>query len=321
MLQQTQVRTVIPYFKRFMTQFPTVEVLARADEEDVLALWSGLGYYRRAKHLYAAAQYVATECDGQFPSTLDGLVKMPGIGPSTAGAILAQGFKQRGVILDGNVKRVLARFHAIDGSLSESMTIKTLWDLAEQHTPANQVGEYVQGIMDLGATCCTQRNANCNVCPVKQKCKAHRKGQVESYPVQATRKVQKRRELQLALLVDSAGRVLLERQPAKGRWASLWLPPELHPGEEVRDLLTRLEIEETQLTQLPKAEAFTHTLSHIQFRVSVNVFDVAGTPMEDSPNPSLRWIDPASLENLGVAKLTQRVLERATQNESASEYN
>ncbi|MCB1842832.1 MAG: A/G-specific adenine glycosylase, partial [Halioglobus sp.] len=182
MLQQTQVKTVIPYYQRFMAAYPTVQALARAPEDSVLHLWTGLGYYARARNLHRAAKHVVHELNGEFPRTLDGLTALPGIGRSTAGAILSIACGERASILDGNVKRVLARYHRVGGWPGDSAVHKQLWEIAERYTPTRRCADYTQAMMDLGATVCTRSAPACNRCPLQTSCEATAAGDTGAYP-------------------------------------------------------------------------------------------------------------------------------------------
>jgi A/G-specific adenine glycosylase len=226
MLQQTQVQTVIPYFNRFMQSFPGVIDLANADRDDVLHHWSGLGYYARARNLHKAAIVVRDEHSGNIPDKLDALMALPGIGRSTAGAILSLSFGQRHPILDGNVKRVLARHDAIEGWPGKAAVGKKLWQLADDCTPRERVADYTQAIMDLGATLCTRSRPACARCPVRSDCAARQKDAVNNYP---GRKEKKDKPLKTTtmLLASEGQRVFLERRPEAGIWGGLWSLPEL----------------------------------------------------------------------------------------------
>jgi len=226
MLQQTQVATVIPYFKRFIARFPDVRSLARADLDEVLHLWTGLGYYARARNLHQAAQRIVKEHAGAFPRHYEAVADLPGIGRSTAGAIFALAFNQRHPILDGNVKRVLARYHAIESPLNQRETEERLWQLAEKHTPRTRVADYTQAIMDLGATVCTRTKPQCSACPLRTNCRACRLGTPQDYPVRATRRITPVKATRMLMIRDARGRVLLQRRPPAGLWGGLWGFPE-----------------------------------------------------------------------------------------------
>ena len=233
MLQQTQVETVIPYFARFMAQFPDVATLAAASLDEVLALWSGLGYYARARNLHRAAQQVVSRHGGHLPESLDEMMALPGIGRSTAGAILALSSGQRHAILDGNVKRVLARVFVVREPPAAAEASARLWQLAERCTPAARVAEYTQAIMDLGATVCTRARAACTRCPLQRGCGARIQGLVDELPARRPR-APRRQERTHMVFVVRGGRVLLQRRPAKGIWGGLWSPPEFPDADAAR---------------------------------------------------------------------------------------
>ncbi|HET7200153.1 MAG TPA: A/G-specific adenine glycosylase [Burkholderiales bacterium] len=225
MLQQTQVGTVIPYFRRFLARFPDVESLASAAPDDVLALWSGLGYYSRARNLHAAAQAVVT-AGGRFPRTRDALEALPGIGRSTAAAIAVFAFGEREAILDGNVKRVFARHFAVRGFPGEKRFEKRLWGLAEAELPARNIETYTQSLMDLGAGVCTRKRPGCSSCPVIRSCAGYAQGKMEAYPASRPRKTRPVRKTSMLLLLRE-GEVLLEKRPPSGVWGGLWCLPEM----------------------------------------------------------------------------------------------
>ena len=227
MLQQTQVQTVIPYFERFMDSFPDVQSLANAAQDDVLAHWSGLGYYARARNLHKAAQVVRDEHGGKFPCVFDDVVALPGIGRSTAGAILSIACGQRHAILDGNVKRVLARHGAIDGWPGMTSVANRLWALAEENTPQARIADYTQAIMDLGATLCTRSNPACESCPVASDCTARNEVSVTLFPGKKPKKAKPLKSTTM-VLANVDGHVLLERRPEAGIWGGLWSLPEVN---------------------------------------------------------------------------------------------
>ncbi len=226
MLQQTQVATVIPYFEKFVARFATVTDLANAAQDDVLHHWSGLGYYARARNLHRAAQIVRDEHDSCVPVNFDELVSLPGIGRSTAAAILSLALEQWHPILDGNVKRVLARHAHIAGWPGKTEVANTLWQLAERRTPKTHCGAYTQAIMDLGATLCTRSNPDCGRCPVSADCEAYAAGDVAEYPGKKPRKAKPLRQTTMLVATSSAG-LYLERRPEAGIWGGLWSLPEL----------------------------------------------------------------------------------------------
>ena len=226
MLQQTQVSTVIPYFERFLKSFPGVTELADAHPDEVLHHWSGLGYYARARNLHQAAKIIRDDHGGEFPAHIDDVIALPGIGRSTAGAILSLALDQRHPILDGNVKRVLARHEAISGWPGKTAVTKKLWELAESHTPEERSAAYTQAIMDLGATLCTRSGPACGRCPVHADCKAYAAGTVDEYPGRKPKKEKPLRQTTM-LMAKSSEQVYLERRPEAGIWGGLWSLPEL----------------------------------------------------------------------------------------------
>ena len=226
MLQQTQVGTVIPYYERFMARFPDVRELAAAPADEVLHHWSGLGYYARARNLHRTARQVCEMLDGQFPDDLETMQSLPGIGRSTAAAILSLAKGRREVILDGNVKRVIARYFAIAGWPGTAAVSNRLWTLADSVTPPDRVAHYNQAIMDLGATVCTRSRPNCSACPLRRDCVAHRQGNPVAYPGRKPNKVLPQKTVRMLLVCDPEGSVLLERRPPTGVWGGLWCLPE-----------------------------------------------------------------------------------------------
>ncbi|WP_300407911.1 A/G-specific adenine glycosylase [uncultured Psychrobacter sp.] len=239
MLQQTQVKTVLPYFARFMASFPTVQDLAAADWEVIAEHWAGLGYYARARNLHKGAKQLAEIIDetGDFPQTLAGWEAISGVGPSTAGAIMAMGLHKYGVICDGNVKRVLTRWAAIDGDITKSATTKQLWALAERLTPKDNSGLFAQAMMDMGATLCVRRNPNCQLCPLKANCIAHAQGREMDYPVKAKKKPKPSKFSNALIIENDHGEILWLQRPDNGVWGGLWsLPLQFVQKLEASDL-------------------------------------------------------------------------------------
>ncbi len=310
MLQQTQVTTVLPYYRRFMAALPNVEALAAADLDQVLHLWSGLGYYARARHLHRAAQWIREAHGGEFPSCLEEVLALPGIGRSTAGAILAQAFGQRHPILDGNVKRVLCRLYAIDEWPGRAAVQRRLWWLADYHTPVERVADYTQAIMDFGATCCRRGRPACEECPFASECLSRRCGRERELPLSRSRKGLPGRHVTLLLITNSVGSVLLERRPPNGIWGGLWSLPECDKGMEPvewcrRTLGYRIELEGT-LPQL------AHSFSHFRLEIEPLVARVVGSDsvkgvMEPRP---LLWYNRRQPERCGIAAPVQRLLEQ-----------
>jgi A/G-specific adenine glycosylase len=260
MLQQTQVETVIPYFERFIERFPDVRALAAAPLDEVLHFWSGLGYYARARNLHRAAIEIVSRPDGKLPETLPELMALPGIGRSTAGAILALAKGQRHPILDGNVKRVIARMFCIRGQPGEAKTAARLWRLAEKCTPAERVAEYTQAIMDLGATVCTRANPDCGHCPLRDACGALAADCVDELPARRARATRRLRRTLMGLVLRNGNEVLLRQREAQGIWGGLWAPPEFadRAAAEVW-CLTNFAATPQELEPLPVLRhSFTH---------------------------------------------------------------
>ncbi|HTT43897.1 MAG TPA: A/G-specific adenine glycosylase [Steroidobacteraceae bacterium] len=241
MLQQTQVAAVIPYFERFMARFPEVDALAAAPLDEVLHLWSGLGYYARARNLQRAAQAVCEQHGGEFPRSFAALAALPGVGRSTAGAILALAHNERFPILDGNARRVLARYFGIAAGVANGPALKRLWQLADEQTPATGVADYTQAIMDLGATVCVRRRPLCPQCPLGADCSARRSNRQHEIPAPRRASVRPRRRVYMVVALKDSGEVLLERRPEQGVWGGLWCLPEFASpsaaGAFIRDAL------------------------------------------------------------------------------------
>jgi A/G-specific adenine glycosylase len=264
MLQQTQVATVIPYYERFVSRFPDVRALAAAGEDEVMALWSGLGYYARARNLHRAAREVTLRHGGHFPVRASELIELPGVGRSTAAAIAAFSSGEHGAILDGNVRRVLARHAGIAGAPSAAATIARLWGEAQARLPASGIEAYTQGMMDLGADVCLARNPHCMLCPVSADCVARIEGRIDELPGKRARVVTRRKCIAM-LVVISKGEVLLEKRPPSGIWGGLWSLPEVHAGEAPAKVLERdWGIDAASLEPL---EPFEHAFTHFTLEV------------------------------------------------------
>jgi len=257
MLQQTQVATVIPYFNTFMAKFPDIESLANAPVDEVMYLWSGLGYYARARNLHKTAQLIAAR--GRFPDTLDELSALPGIGLSTAGAILSIAFNKSHPILDGNVKRVLTRFRAVSGWPGNSAVNKELWAISAKLTPIDRVADYTQAMMDLGATVCTRSKPACENCPLNAECLARRENNVSAYPTPKPAKTLPVKQVAMLLLSNADKQILLEKRPPTGIWGGLWSLPEFDSIAEAHEwcLARNIHIADQQILATRR-----HTFSH-----------------------------------------------------------
>ncbi|MFB9886188.1 A/G-specific adenine glycosylase [Balneatrix alpica] len=262
MLQQTQVATVIPFYQRFIQRFADVQQLAAASEDEVLHYWTGLGYYSRARNLHKAAKILLQNYGGEFPATLQEVQSLPGIGRSTAGAILSI---SRGVwapILDGNVKRVLCRFHALAGWPGDKKVEQQLWHYAERYTPQQRVGDYSQAMMDLGATLCTRSKPSCLLCPLQTHCQGLAEGQPSQYPHPKPRKTLPQRHTKMLMLLNERGEVLLEKRPPSGIWGGLWSFPEAPDQSSLEQWLQAWQVEQQQCW--PR---LSHTFSHFQLHI------------------------------------------------------
>ena len=308
MLQQTQVKTVIPYFERFVERFPTVEHLAAAPADEVLALWSGLGYYARARNLHRAAGRVVAEYGGEFPRDRQVLESLPGIGRSTAGAILALSFGERHAILDGNVKRVLARYHAVEGWPGRTAVARELWELAERHTPSGRAADYTQAIMDLGATLCTRSRPACERCPQSVDCRALALGRQADFPGRKPRQKSRRlRTAEFALAWDGTA-VLLERRPEAGIWGGLWSLPEI--GEEESPeawCRRRLGAEPPAVERWGTVE---HRFTHYDLHMRPVLIRLRRRPGTARDADNVRWVEPAGGGEVGVPAPVRRLLDR-----------
>ncbi len=306
MLQQTQVTTVLRYYDRFITSFPTVSDLAAASEDQVLHHWSGLGYYSRARNLHKAAQKVVAEHKGEVPTDFAALLELPGIGRSTAGAILALTLNQRFPILDGNAKRVLARLFAIEGWTGGSKIQRELWQLADDCTPARRVSNYTQAIMDLGATVCTRGKANCSVCPVTDLCVAHQTQRVASIPAPKPKRAKPQREIALVLAVSKAG-VLLQKRPPTGIWAGLWSFPELEATHQAEEWCqNNLGCEPEQLKQWPPV---AHSFTHFDLQMNPVELRLETEPPQVMESDRWLWYDTAAPADVGLAAPVARLLQ------------
>ncbi|MFK7994612.1 MAG: A/G-specific adenine glycosylase [Granulosicoccus sp.] len=272
MLQQTQVATVIPYYEKFMERFPDLQTLAEAPEDAVLSHWSGLGYYARARNLHKCAKIAVAEHGGQLPDHIDQLVQMPGIGQSTAAAILSLSLGQSHAILDGNVKRVLARFHAVGGWPGTTAVLKKLWSLSTLYTPTASTADFNQAMMDLGATVCTRSRPACERCPLASRCVALASDDIALYPGRKPKKVVPIKTTVMLKLCNEEGDVLLQRRPPSGIWGGLWSLPEVaQPG----DISAWLNAAGLQARGTPFSVArFRHTFSHYHLDIDVQALSV-----------------------------------------------
>ncbi|MCP5278101.1 MAG: A/G-specific adenine glycosylase [Thiobacillus sp.] len=302
MLQQTRVETVIPYYTRFLARFPDIASLAAADEEEVLACWSGLGYYSRARNLHAAARRVMASHGGKFPSGPEEILALPGVGRSTAAAIAAFAFNQRQAILDGNVKRVLARIFGVDGWTGLRHVEERLWRLAEALLPSQDIRLYTQGLMDLGATLCTRGRPRCEACPFADDCVAHREGRQGELPGPRPKKALPERETAMLVLIH-AGEILLEKRPATGIWGGLWSLPECARDDDVGRVARRQGYLVETVEALP---GLVHSFTHFRLTISPWLLHVRkGMRAEE---PGRIWLPRADVGGAALPTPVRRIL-------------
>ncbi|WP_045738484.1 A/G-specific adenine glycosylase [Xanthomonas sp. MUS 060] len=311
MLQQTQVAVVIPYFLRFLTHFPTLSALAAADNDAVMAQWAGLGYYARARNLHAAAKQCVALHDGELPRDFQALNALPGIGRSTAGAILSQAWNDRFPILDGNVKRVLTRYHGIAGYPGLPAVEKPLWAMAQAHVgavPDGRMADYTQAQMDFGATLCTRANPACVLCPLQEDCVARRDGLVDALPTPKPGKTLPEREAVALLLENAAGDLLLQRRPPTGIWAGLWTLPQAETESTLRDWFTR-HASGSAFDAAEPLPPIVHTFSH--YRLHLQPLRLRKVALRDAlrDNDDLRWVARAALSALGLPAPIRKLLD------------
>jgi A/G-specific adenine glycosylase len=307
MLQQTQVTTVVPYYERFIRRFPDVQQLAAADIDEVLHLWTGLGYYSRARNLHRAALEIMTEHHAEFPADLDQLMTLPGIGRSTAAAILAQAFEQPAAILDGNVKRVLCRLHAVTGWPGDAAVQKQLWSLAEQYTPRQRIRDYTQAIMDLGATVCTRTKPRCSQCPLRSACAALAGNSVDQFPQRKPRKQLPEKSTTMLMLQSDAG-ILLEQRPPTGIWGGLWSFPELNEQADIQHHCA--ELFGCQVESMHNWQPVRHTFSHFHLDIKPLYIRVKPVDSRIMDCATLLWYNVRSPQKLGLAAPVKQFLQR-----------
>ncbi len=308
MLQQTQVQTVIPYYERFMRELPSVRDLAQADADRVMHLWTGLGYYSRARNLQRTAQIVCEQYGDEFPDDVERLSELPGIGRSTAGAIAAIAFGKRAAILDGNVKRVLARLHAVDGYPGATAVHKTLWDFAEAHTPHQRIEDYTQAMMDLGATLCTRSKPACGACPLSDDCIAQQSGRSAEFPGKKPKKTLPAKSAQMLIIADARGDILLEKRPPTGIWSSLWVFPQIATDDDpIAYCAERLQLE---VEIVERWAAYRHTFSHYHLDIEPVQLRVSKQANAISENERQLWYNLRNPAAIGLAAPVVKLLQK-----------
>ena len=308
MLQQTQVTTVIPYFERFMQRFPDVQSLAGAAQDDVLHLWTGLGYYARGRNLHKCAQTVAEQYDGEFPCSVELLSELPGIGRSTAGAIASISMGIQAPILDGNVKRVLTRFFAIEGWPGITSVQNTLWEKATELTPAHSTRQYTQAMMDLGATLCTRSKPACGLCPLAPQCAAHAQGKEKDFPYSKPKKDKPVKETVMLIVQNPDGEFLLHQRPQSGIWGGLWSFPEVESESEVATWLITHGITEADTESL---DGFRHTFSHYHLEITP-ILIRPQQPVTAVGEVAEHWYNPQQPAEIGLAAPVKKLLQTLT---------
>ena len=304
MLQQTQVKTVVPYFERFTQQFPNITALANANIDQVLHLWTGLGYYARARNLHKTAKIISEQYKGKFPSIFEQVLELPGIGRSTAGAILAFSYNQRHPILDGNVKRVLARYYAVEGWSGQKKVETKLWNIAEQNTPEKNVALYTQAIMDFGATLCTRSKSQCIDCPLNNSCQALKLDRVNEFPTSKPKTIKPSKETFMLLIQNKEGEFLLEQKPPSGIWGGLWCPP------QVDQLNDEMEVAHYKIKLGEQLDTIKHTFSHYQLLIKPVKAHIISKSQMVADQTKQVWYKSSSQQQLGLAAPVKKLLEK-----------
>lgn len=309
MLQQTQVATVIPYYENFMQRFPDLTTLAQAEEDIVLHHWTGLGYYARARNLHKAAKIIIKEYHGIFPTTLEALIDLPGIGRSTAGAILALADDQYAIILDGNVKRVLSRYHCVEGWYGQSSTQKQLWEIAEKYTPSKNCRNYTQAMMDIGATLCTRSKPSCLICPLQKDCAANLSQRTAEFPhKKPKKKIPVKTTLMLILHNPTGDKVLLEKRPPLGIWGGLWSFPEFQAGDQINNFIQQNDF--ATKDEIIHWENIRHTFSHFHLDIKPQVLYLSDEDSRIMEKLDWHWYDLNSPKELGLAAPVKTLIEK-----------
>ncbi len=306
MLQQTRVETVIPYYQKFMARFADINTLANADPEEVMACWAGLGYYARARNLHRAAQQVRDRHDGLFPLSFDDAAALPGIGRSTAGAILALADGQRHAVLDGNVKRVVSRCFGVFGNPGKASTRNRLWEIAERLTPSSRVADYTQAMMDMGATVCIRSRPHCRICPLQSRCIACKQNLQDKLPEPAPGKTRPLRSVRMLLIRNPQSAYLLIKRPPSGIWGGLWSLPQItEPGIDHRQWCRRelgLEVDTGS-----KLEPFTHVFTHFELNITPLICTLMSQSDVIADDAHTLWYTPATDPEPGIPAAVRKI--------------
>jgi len=307
MLQQTQVKTVIPYFLRFIERFPDVQTLAQAAEDDVFSYWAGLGYYSRARNLHKTAQIIHHQFQNKFPDNLEQLKSLPGIGPSTAAAIASLAYNQPTAIMDGNVKRVLSRYFLIDGYSEQAAVKATLWQLAKTCMSTTRCADYTQAIMDMGATCCTVKRPACETCPLQETCLAHLQDKVAQYPHKRIKPKIPKRYQQFLLFYTAENAIYLEKRPPTGIWGGLWSLPSIEMDDNLDQFTNKKGM---QVIKTEQFMSLKHTFSHFHLYMSVISSQTLLYSKLRVSESTGRWFKPDELNQVGLPKPMQMIMKR-----------
>jgi A/G-specific adenine glycosylase len=311
MLQQTQVTTVIPYFKRFIQAYPSIKKLANAELDSVLHLWTGLGYYARARNLHKAANIICANYAGRLPRTREVLQQLPGIGRSTAGAILSLAYDQPQAILDGNVKRVLARYHAIQGWPGQANVEQQLWQVAEQYVPAHAAANYTQAMMDLGAMICTRTQPKCMQCPLHKNCLAYQTQQVQKFPFKKPKVTKPFKQTYFLMLFDAVNStVLLYQRPATGIWGGLWSFPEVASEQDIYHWYQAHASHQLQASQLTYLAPFRHSFTHFHLDIHPVMIYFDKKDYQPIEEHAVTWYDLQQTAAQGLSAPVKRLLQK-----------
>ncbi|MBI66138.1 MAG: A/G-specific adenine glycosylase [Candidatus Marinimicrobia bacterium] len=307
MLQQTQVKTAIPYFERFIKKFPDISSLAKGGQDDVLSQWSGLGYYARARNLHKTAIILERDFNSLLPSSLDQLMNLPGIGRSTAGAILSLGFNKKAPILDGNVKRVIARYKNIDGDITNNKTLNHLWEITEELQPKKDFSTYNQSIMDLGATICKRRNPLCDQCPLSQDCLARRNDSIHLLPFKEQRQKKQLKKVFWLLPYTQNGHIYLRKRDSSGLWGGLWTFIENQDFEDLCKEINKL-LPYIDQKLIRKYSTITHSFSHYNLEADLYLLEIVNS------SSNKNWKKINELDSLGMPKPITEALRKIEEN-------
>ena len=303
MLQQTQVKTVIPYFEKFMNRYPNIESLADSTEDEVLSYWSGLGYYSRGRNILKSAKIIREKFNSSMPSDLDSLESLPGIGKSTAGAIRSLGFKKHAAILDGNAKRVLIRYFKVEEAVNSTKTLKKLWQIAEEQLPKKDCDVYTQAIMDVGSLLCKRTNPLCDQCPLEHDCQAKQDGIEGLLPKKSPKKDKPKKYVYWAYIKNDKGEVLLENRTTNGVWEGLWSFPEFQKKREAK-FSKRFK---PSCKLIDKETTLKHSFSHYDLNINIVTLEVSSNQIKENDKA---WFNSKDIINVGIPAPVNKILNK-----------